>query len=89
VTTRPPADDSVDKGVPRVHGLDDVEFQQASDEHGLLRLGDAGWGLRLGDRVRLVPGHCDPTINLHDWYVAVRGGRVGAHWPITARGAIL
>jgi 3-hydroxy-D-aspartate aldolase len=80
---------SVDKGMPRVHGLDDVEFQRASDEHGILRLGDAGRGLRLGDRVWLVPGHCDPTINLYDWYVAVRGGRVEALWPITARGAVL
>ena len=35
----------------------------------------------------LVPGHCDPTVNLYDEYVAVRGGRVEALWPITARGA--
>ncbi len=34
------------------------------------------------------PGHCDPTVNLYDWYVAVRGDRVEAVWPITARGAI-
>jgi 3-hydroxy-D-aspartate aldolase len=39
--------------------------------------------------VWLIPGHCDPTINLYDWYVAVRGGRVEALWPITARGAVL
>ena len=38
-------------------------------------------------RCMLIPGHCDPTINLHDWYVAVREGRVEALWPITARGA--
>ena len=80
---------SVDKGMPRVRGLDDVDLQRASDEHGVLRLGDTGRGLRLGDRVWLIPGHCDPTINLHDWYVAVRGDRVEALWPITARGAIL
>ena len=35
----------------------------------------------------LIPGHCDPTINLHDWYVGVRNGRVETLWPITARGA--
>jgi D-serine deaminase-like pyridoxal phosphate-dependent protein len=79
---------SVDKGMPRVRGRADVEYQRASDEHGVLRLGDTGRDLRLGDRVWLVPGHCDPTINLHDWYVAVRGDRVEALWPITARGAI-
>ena len=80
---------SVDKGMPRVHGRADVEFQRASDEHGVLRVGSGGPGLRLGDRVWLIPGHCDPTINLYDWYVAVRGGRVEALWPITARGAVL
>jgi 3-hydroxy-D-aspartate aldolase len=37
--------------------------------------------------VKLIPGHCDPTVNLHDWYIGVRGGRVEALWPIAARGA--
>jgi D-serine deaminase-like pyridoxal phosphate-dependent protein len=42
--------------------------------------------------VLLVPGHCDPTVNLYDWYVGVRGlGTPAAHvealWPITGRGA--
>ncbi len=36
--------------------------------------------------IRLVPGHCDPTVNLHDWYVAIRNNRVEQLWPITARG---
>ena len=44
-----------------------------------MKLEGAGQRLALGDRVWLVPGHCDPTINLYDWYVAVRGGRVEAH----------
>jgi D-serine deaminase-like pyridoxal phosphate-dependent protein len=35
---------------------------------------DAGMG--LGDKIRLIPGHCDPTVNLYDWYVCVRGNRV-------------
>jgi D-threonine aldolase len=38
-------------------------------------------------RFELIPGHCDPTVNLHDWYVGVRKGRVEALWPIRARGA--
>jgi D-serine deaminase-like pyridoxal phosphate-dependent protein len=38
--------------------------------------------------VRLIPGHCDPTVNLYDWLVAYRGTRVEAVWPITARGAL-
>jgi D-serine deaminase-like pyridoxal phosphate-dependent protein len=46
----------------------------------------------LGEKLLLVPGHCDPTVNLYDWYVCVRGGVRGsvveALWPITARGAL-
>jgi 3-hydroxy-D-aspartate aldolase len=42
--------------------------------------------LALGDKIRLIPGHCDPTVNLYDWYVCIRANRVGQLWPITARG---
>jgi 3-hydroxy-D-aspartate aldolase len=44
--------------------------------------------LGLGDKIRLIPGHCDPTANLYDWDVFVRGNRVEQIWPITARGAV-
>ena len=80
---------SVDSGMPAVRGRPDLEYQRASDEHGVLLVRDAGAPLRVGDRLWLIPGHCDPTINLYDWYVGVRGGRVEALWPITARGAVL
>jgi len=45
--------------------------------------------LRVGDKLRLVPGHCDPTVNLYDWLVGVRDGRVECVWPVSARGALL
>jgi 3-hydroxy-D-aspartate aldolase len=78
---------SGEKGPPWVHGRDDMEVTGVSDEHGKVQLGPRAGRLRLGDKLMLIPGHCDPTVNLHDWYVAVRGGRVEALWPITARGA--
>jgi D-serine deaminase-like pyridoxal phosphate-dependent protein len=59
----------------------------AGGEHGRLGIAAATNRLRLGDKIRLVPGHYDPTVNLYDWYVAVRGDRVEAVWPISARGA--
>jgi 3-hydroxy-D-aspartate aldolase len=40
----------------------------------------------FGDKIRLIPGHCDPTVN--DWYVCVRANGVEQLWPITARGAV-
>jgi 3-hydroxy-D-aspartate aldolase len=78
---------SAEKGFPWVHGRPGLEVTGVSDEHGKIRVGPDAPPLRLGDRVMLIPGHCDPTINLHDWYVGVRNGRVEALWPITARGA--
>jgi D-serine deaminase-like pyridoxal phosphate-dependent protein len=59
-----------------------------SDEHTVLDRSGDGPALALGDKVRLVPGHIDPTVNLHEWIVAVRGGRVEAVWPVDARGTV-
>lgn len=78
---------SLDSGMPRVADIAGVEYVKASDEHGVLRVAD-GAAIALGDKLKLIPGHCDPTVNLYDHYVCVRGGRVEALWPITARGAV-
>jgi 3-hydroxy-D-aspartate aldolase len=80
---------SVDSGMPQLHGFDEAEYARASDEHGKLLVKRPTNRLRIGDKVKLVPGHCDPTVNLYDWYVGVRNGRVEALWPIAARGALL
>jgi len=80
---------SVDSGMPWVAGMPDVEYVRAADEHGRLTLHDASRSLPLGAKIRLIPGHCDPTVNLYDWYVCYRNDRVEAVWPITARGAVL
>lgn len=77
-----------DQGMPWVAGLDDAEYGKPSDEHGTVTLGGADNRIHVGDRLRLVPGHVDPTVNLYDWFVGVRGGRVESLWPITARGAL-
>jgi D-serine deaminase-like pyridoxal phosphate-dependent protein len=78
---------SGEKGSPWVYGLEDVRLTSMSDEHGKLLLGPKAKLLKLGEKVWLIPGHCDPTVNLHDWYIGVRRGRVEALWPISARGA--
>jgi D-serine deaminase-like pyridoxal phosphate-dependent protein len=78
---------SVDSGMPRVADVEGAEYVKASDEHGVLKL-DARARLAVGDKLKLIPGHCDPTVNLYDNFVCVRGGRVEAIWPITARGAV-
>jgi 3-hydroxy-D-aspartate aldolase len=63
-------------------------YERASDEHGRLGISGATNHLQIRDKIRLVPGHCDPTINLYDWYVCIRRNGVEQLWPITARGAV-
>jgi len=75
---------SVDSGLPVIFGRDDVEYIKCSDEHGVIM--DPKGNLKVNDKLKLVPGHCDPTCNVHDWYVGVRNGKVEKLWPVTARG---
>ncbi len=66
---------AIDSGLPSVWRRDDLVFGNGGDEHGVLRAAAPGAALpALGDCVWLVPGHCDPTINLHDAMLGVRGG---------------
>lgn len=73
---------AVDSGLPTLHGLPPAQalrFANGGDEHGVLHP-DAGagnasaWLPALGDALWLIPGHCDPTVNLHSHMVGVRGG---------------
>jgi|TARA_B110000967_G_scaffold209116_1_gene263840 3-hydroxy-D-aspartate aldolase len=75
---------SVDSGLPVVFGRDDITYLRCADEHGVIA--DPKGVLKLNDKLKLIPGHCDPTCNAHDWYVGVRNGKVECLWPITARG---
>jgi 3-hydroxy-D-aspartate aldolase len=80
---------SVDSGMPTVWKRPGLTYSRASDEHGVIEISAGAAAPALGDKLPLVPGHCDPTVNLYDWYVCVRNGIVEALWPITARGALL
>ena len=75
---------SVDSGLPFIYGRDDVEYVKCSDEHGVVA--DPNGALKINEKLKLVPGHCDPTCNIHDWYVGVRNGKVEVVWPVSARG---
>jgi D-serine deaminase-like pyridoxal phosphate-dependent protein len=86
---------AVDSGMPRVHdpaGRRAFAFENGGDEHGILRPIDTAALPALGETIWLVPGHCDPTVNLHDNYIGVRGGldagRVERVIRIDARGAL-
>lgn len=79
---------AIDAGPPLIHERRGVVCERASDEHGHLRLDASADRLETGERLRLIPGHCDPTVDRHDWYVGIRHGRVELVWPVAARGAM-
>jgi D-serine deaminase-like pyridoxal phosphate-dependent protein len=79
---------SVDSGMPGVWSRPGLAYTKASDEHGWIEASAGTKAPALGEKLLLVPGHCDPTVNLYDWYVCIRKGVVEALWPITARGAL-
>jgi D-serine deaminase-like pyridoxal phosphate-dependent protein len=84
---------AVDSGMPVPHHLPGALYHRPSDEHGIIDGSACGQRPSRGDKVLLVPGHCDPTVNLHDWYVGVRGlehgqPHVECLWPVAARGAL-
>ena len=82
-------------GAPDVRGVDGA-FRLGGDEHGIIDLAGArdgagadaagGDGAAVGDVLELLPQHCDPTVNLHDFFVCHRGGVVEEVLPITGRG---
>ncbi len=77
-----------DSGLPLVHAREGVVYARASDEHGVLEVAPSAIAPQLGERLWLIPGHCDPTVNLYDWIVGIRGARVECVWAIAARGAL-
>lgn len=78
------ASDSVN---PVCDDLPGIEFRFAGDEHGVLILGEGQQEVRLGQVLRFAAPHCDPTVNLHDYYwILEDDGLVHSVWPISARG---
>ena len=74
---------AVDSGLPKVFTRN-VEYLKCSDEHGIIN--DPENSLTINDKLYLIPGHCDPTCNLHDWYVVMKNDTVIDIWPVSARG---
>ena len=87
---------AIDSGLPRVltrEPTGELEYGNGGDEHGILRPVNGNQRVpRLDETVWLIPGHCDPTVNLHNHLVGVSGGlekgRVEKIIRVDARGAL-
>ncbi len=74
---------ATDHGPPTIEGAA-VWF--CSDEHTTFAPAEGGTLPAVGDRVRLRPGHVDPTIALHQRLHVVRGDEVLDTWAVDLRG---
>ena len=84
---------AIDSGPPLVYGLPGAITGSLSDEHTVLNLKNVKNRPKWGENVLLIPGHCDPTVNLHSHYICVRSlhtpeATVEDIWPVAARGAL-
>jgi 3-hydroxy-D-aspartate aldolase len=75
-----------DKMPPQFKDVDGLNYYWGGDEHGIVALDNPSKTLQLGDKLELLTPHCDPTVNLHDYYYVVRDGYVQELWPISTRG---
>ncbi len=65
-----------------------IIFYGMSEEHGHLDLSKSKTRLKIGQRLRVLPNHVCPTVNLHERMYAVRGEKVVATWEIKCRAKI-
>lgn len=72
----------MDHGDPTVLDVGDCWF--VSDEH--LTFGCAAGTVRVGDKVRVIPAHVDPTVSQHERLHLVDGDEVLEIWDVDLRG---
>ena len=77
---------STDESMPIPKELTGIEYRPGGDEYGILSLKKPNRDLHVDDHVEFIPGHCDTTVNLYNFFFAVRKGVVEAVWPIEGRG---
>jgi D-serine deaminase-like pyridoxal phosphate-dependent protein len=63
----------------------DIQLLRCSEEHGWATGSDADQ-LRIGERLRLVPAHICPVLNLADEVTVIQGDEVIDTWKVAARG---
>lgn len=75
-----------DKMAPQFRDVEGLVYHWGGDEHGIVQLNNPSREVTLGNKLMMLTPHCDPTVNLHDYYFPYRDGMVSEIWPITARG---
>ncbi|KEI73091.1 DSD1 family PLP-dependent enzyme [Endozoicomonas elysicola] len=77
---------SIDSGMPHVEGHKDIQYQTGGDEHGILHYPESNQGVKIGQRMMIIPSHCDTTLNQYSKLYGIRNGMVEQCWLIEGRG---
>lgn len=77
---------ATDTAYPEFRDVEGVKYHFGGDEHGIIQLNNPSVAINLGDKLPVITPHCDPTVNLYDYYYPYRDGVVEELWPISARG---
>jgi D-serine deaminase-like pyridoxal phosphate-dependent protein len=71
----------MDHGNPSIEG---ASVWYCADEHTVFSAD--GTDFAVGDRIRVIPGHIDPTVAMHAQMHLVDGDEVLESWPVDLRG---
>ena len=77
---------TLNKPNPLVLGEPDFNYSAGSDEYGTIIFEKSNKSYKVGDRLEIIPPHCDPIVNLYDVIYGVRNDRVESIIPVLARG---
>lgn len=77
---------ATDTAYPEFRDVEGCVYHFGGDEHGIVQLNNPSLEINLGDKLSVITPHCDPTVNLYDFYYPYRDGVVEEIWPISARG---
>ncbi len=76
------------KGLGLIKGWSDVTLHDVFDEHAIIYHKAFHDGVKVGDKVEIIPNHICPVVNLHETAYLVSGGKVIEEIPVDCRGKI-
>jgi len=72
----------------RVVEAPECVFHNMNEEHGFIDIRNAGRSFTVGDRMRIIPNHICPAVNLHERVYGIRGDRIEQVWEVEGRGKL-
>lgn len=81
-------DSAIGTGRGYVIGHPDVQVSWFNEEHGVLTLPPSEQGIKVGDKLEIVPVHCCAVVNMLEELYVAENDRVQETWIVAARGKV-